>query len=50
MPTMPRLNKKTSLIAFKILGVPANLRKDAQAKKEDKINRILLYEETSRVR
>lgn len=49
MPAMPRLNKKTTDIAFNILGVPANLSRKRN-KKEQEVNRRLLFEETSRVR
>ena len=37
MPGMPRVNKKTTDIAFKIIGVPANLatKKSAKKKKVD---------------
>jgi len=49
MPGMPRINKKTAEIAYKILGVPANLR-TKPSKEENKINKRLTFEETSRVR
>ena len=49
MPVMPRLNKKTTDIAFNILGTPGNL-SHKRNKKQQEINRRLLFEETSRVR
>ena len=48
MPSMLRLDKKSKKIAYSILGTPPNLRKDR--KKNDQIDRRLLFEETSRVR
>ena len=49
MPSMPRIPGKGPKIAFKILGVPANIA--AKKTKEQKfINRRLWFEETSRVR
>lgn len=50
MPGMPRLNSKTTKIAYKILGVPANMRSQEKTKREEWIKRRLLMEETSRVR
>ena len=49
MPTMPRIPGKAAKIAFKILGVPANIayKRDAIDKK---INRRLVFEESIRVR
>jgi len=49
MATMPRYNKKATQIAFKILGVPANM-KEKRTKEQKKINQRLLFEETVRVR
>lgn len=49
MPSMPRIPGKGPKIAFKILGIPANIA--AKKTKEQKfINRRLWFEETSRVR
>ena len=49
MPTMPRIPGKGTKIAYKILGIPANIayRPNKFAKK---INRRLIYEETDRAR
>lgn len=49
MPAMPRLPGKGKKIAYKILGVPANIafKRDA---KEKKVNKRLIFEETTRVR
>jgi hypothetical protein len=49
MPGMVRIPGKGKKIAYKILGVPANIayRRDALQKK---INRRLLFEETQRAR
>lgn len=48
MPSMPRLKGKPTKIAYKILGVPANLRK--QPNRDPRVDRRLLFEETQRVR
>lgn len=45
---MKRLDKKSTKIAYKILGKPANMRK--RTKKDQEINRRLEYQETFRVR
>lgn len=50
MPAMPRLDGKTTKIAYKILGIPANLRKVKKSKKEEFQERKLIQEETYRVR
>lgn len=49
MPTMPRLPGKTTKIAYKILGIPANIqyKRDSVDKK---INKRLIFEESIRVR
>jgi hypothetical protein len=49
MPGMPRIDKKTAEIAYKIVGVPANLR-SKESQKQEKQNKRLTYEETQRVR
>ena len=49
MPTMPRMKGKATKIAFAILGKPANL-SHKPSKKEQFIDRRLLYEETYRVK
>ncbi len=48
MPGMPRVDDKAKKIADKILGVPANMRKNS--KKKNKVEERLDFEETSRVR
>lgn len=49
MPSMPRIPGKPTKIAYKILGVPANIafKRDELAKK---INKRLIFEESTRVR
>ena len=49
MPTMIRIPGKAKKIAYKILGVPANIasKRDAVDKK---INKRLIFEESTRVR
>lgn len=49
MPGMPRLDKRTTKIAYKIMGVPANMIID-KSKERRAINKRLLFEETQRVR
>ncbi len=49
MPAAPRLKTKATKIAYKILGIPANL-KSKPDKSQKKINQRLLFLETSRVR
>jgi hypothetical protein len=49
MPVMPRVSKKTTNIAYKILGVPSNIA-FKRTKREKEINRRLVFEETARVR
>lgn len=50
MPIMPRNPKnKATKIAYKILGMPANL-KHKPTEEEKYISKKLLYEETYRVR
>ncbi len=49
MPGMPRLNGKTTRLAYHILGVPPNMRQKRK-KEESKVNKRLIFEETSRVR
>lgn len=49
MPAMLRPKGKAILVAFKVLGMPANLR-DKKSAKQKRINRRLLFEETARVR
>jgi hypothetical protein len=49
MPVMPRKHGKAKRIAYKILGVPPNIsyKRSTEAKR---VNKRLLFEETSRVR
>lgn len=49
MPAMPRQHSKATKIAYKILGVPANIA-HKRSKKEQYINRRLWFEESSRAR
>lgn len=49
MPAAPRLKTKATKIAFKILGVPPNM-KSKPDKSKKKINQRLLFLETARVR
>lgn len=49
MPCMVRPMGKAKKIAFKILGIPANMR-EYPTKKDTRIERQLLFEETTRVR
>lgn len=49
MPSMPRIPGKPTKIAYKILGVPANIA-FKRTKEEKAINKRLIYEETTRVR
>jgi hypothetical protein len=49
MPGMPRVKGKTTKIAYKIMGVPANIAHNS-SKREKEINRRLVYEETDRAR
>lgn len=50
MPAAPRINAKAEKIAFKIMGVPANMRPDAKKKQKRKVDHRLLFEETFRAR
>lgn len=49
MPAMIRIKGKAERIAFKILGVPANL-SSYKNKEQRRINKRLVFEETARVR
>jgi hypothetical protein len=49
MPTMPRSLSKSTKVAYKIMGIPANIA-HKRTKKEKEINRRLMFEETSRAR
>jgi len=50
MPAVPRPNKKAERIAFKIIGTPANLKKQKLSKRDYELKKRLVFEETSRVR
>jgi len=49
MPSMIRIPGKAKKIAYKILGVPANIASKRDAV-DQKINRRLIFEESVRVR
>lgn len=49
MPAMPRAKNKGTKIAFNILGKPLNMNQK-RTETEKKINKRLIFEETSRVR
>ena len=49
MPMMLRINPKATKIAYKIMGVPANLRKP-RSPEEKEIDRRLIVENTVRVK
>lgn len=49
MPAMLRISGKAMKIAYKILGVPANV-KFKRTPEQERINKRLLFEETVRVR
>lgn len=49
MPTMPRIDNKSKKIAYKILGIPANM-DDKKTQEQTKIDKRLNFEETIRVR
>lgn len=50
MPAMPRPSNKTKAIAEKILGVPANMRKNKKTYRKKQTDKRLVFEETSQVR
>lgn len=51
MPAAPRqkVNAKANQIAFKVKGVPANL-KFKRSKEQEQVNKMLIAQETSRAR
>lgn len=49
MPVMPRALTKATRVAYKVMGIPANI-VHKRTKKEKEVNRRLLFEETSRAR
>lgn len=50
MPQAPRPKGKAQKIAYKILGVPENLKKNKKKPKDSKTEQRLVFEETVRVR
>ena len=50
MPIMPRVKGKAERIAYKILGVPANMRNKNRTVRNSKIKERLNFEETRLVR
>lgn len=50
MPAMPRLNKRTTTIAYAILGVPPALRDIKKTREEREREKRLLFEATNRMR
>jgi hypothetical protein len=49
MPIMPRIKGKAKKIAYSILGVPANLKRDSN-KKSVEVQRTLEYQNTMRIK
>lgn len=49
MPAMPRIPGKPTKIAFKILGIPANIAYKPNSK-EKAVDKRLTFEETTRVK
>ena len=49
MASSPRIKNKATKIAFAILGAPDNY-KFKRSKEQERVNRELLFQETSRVR
>lgn len=50
MPVMPRIEGKPKKIAYKILGVPQNIKNAKKDAEQKRIDRRLVFEETYRVR
>lgn len=50
MPVMPRMSRKAQKIAYKVLGVPANMRKHKRVNRSKKVEQRLVFEETYRVK
>jgi len=50
MPAMPRPEGKGKKIAYKIMGVPANMIEKKKSKDQKKIDQRLVFEETVRSR
>lgn len=51
MPQATRFDKKTTKIAYKIMGTPANIRSEQEkTSKQKKIDKKLVFDETTRVR
>lgn len=49
MPAMPRPKGKATKIAYKILGVPGPIA-FKRSKEQKKINKVLLFQESQRIR
>jgi hypothetical protein len=49
MPAMPRPISKATKVAYKIMGIPANIA-HKRTKEEKKVNKRLFFEETFRAR
>jgi hypothetical protein len=49
MPAMPRTLSKSTKVAYKIMGIPANIA-HKRTKSEKVVNKRLMFEETFRVR
>lgn len=49
MPAMPRSLSKGTKVAYKVMGIPANIA-HKRTKKEKEINKRLMFEETYRSR
>lgn len=50
MPGMLRIKGKPTKIAYKVLGVPANMKEVKKTERDKKIEQRLTFEETVRVR
>jgi hypothetical protein len=50
VPVMPRLRGKATKIAWAILGKPLAMDKPHKSEKQSKIEKQLVFEETTRVR
>lgn len=49
MPVMPRLKSKATKIAYKIMGIPNNIR-NRKHPWNKQVNERLIFEDTSRIR
>lgn len=50
MPAMPRVNGKATKIAWSILGKPLAMNTPQKSTKDSKLEKQLVFEETTRVR